>query len=88
MSKEEWDEFYMGDDGTMTYYIDMVDRKFARSSTANFDKRYDFVIGNPPFFKMKSNDSLLKKYQSSAVNKETTNICSFFLDKAILFQVV
>lgn len=49
----------------------------------DFDKRYDFVIGNPPFFKMKSNDSLLKKYQSSAVNKETTNICSFFLDKAI-----
>lgn len=43
MSKEEWDEFYMGDDGTMTYYIDMVDRKFARSSTANFDKRYDLL---------------------------------------------
>jgi DNA (cytosine-5)-methyltransferase 1 len=35
----------------------------------DFDKRYDFVIGNPPFFKMKSNDSLLKKYQASAVNK-------------------
>lgn len=43
MSKEEWDEFYMGDDGTMTYYIDMVERKFARSSTANFDKRYDLL---------------------------------------------
>lgn len=43
MSKEEWDEFYMGDDGTMTYYIDMVERKFARSSTADFDKRYDLM---------------------------------------------
>ena len=43
MSKEEWDEFYMGDDGTMTYYIDMVERKFARSSTADFDKRYDLL---------------------------------------------
>lgn len=43
MSKEEWDEFYMGDDGTMTYYIDMVERKFARSSTASFDKRYDLL---------------------------------------------
>ena len=43
MSKEEWDEFYMGDDGTMTYYIDMVDRKFAKSSTADFDKRYDLM---------------------------------------------
>lgn len=43
MSKEEWDEFYMGDDGTMTYYIDMVERKFARSSTADFAKRYDLM---------------------------------------------
>ena len=43
MSKEEWEEFYMGDDGTMTYYIDMVERKFAKSSTADFDKRYDLM---------------------------------------------
>ena len=43
MSKEEWEEFYMGDDGTRTYYIDMVERKFAKSSTADFDKRYDLM---------------------------------------------
>ena len=43
MSKEEWDEFYMGNDGSSTYYIDMVERKFARSSTADFNKRYDLM---------------------------------------------
>ena len=43
MTDEEWDEFYMGDDGSTTYYIDMVERKFARSSTATFDKRYDLL---------------------------------------------
>jgi len=43
LSKEEWDEFYAGDDGTHTYYIDMVERKFARSSTADFDKRYELM---------------------------------------------
>lgn len=43
MSDEDWNDFYMGDDGTMTYYIDMVERKFARSSTADFDKRYDLL---------------------------------------------
>lgn len=43
MSQEEWDEFYMGDDGSMTYYIDMVEQKYARSSTADFDKRYDLL---------------------------------------------
>lgn len=43
MSDEEWNEFYMGDDGKMTYYIDMVERKFAKSSTAAFNKRYDLL---------------------------------------------
>ena len=38
-SDEPWNEFYAGDDGDFTYYIDMVERKFARSSTASFDKR-------------------------------------------------
>ena len=43
MTQKEWDEFYMGDDGSMTYYIDMVEQKFARSSVADFDKRYDLL---------------------------------------------
>lgn len=43
LSDKEWNEFYMGDDGSMTYYIDMVERKFSRSSTAAFDKRYDLL---------------------------------------------
>ena len=43
LSDDNWDEFYAGDDGTNTYYIDMVERKFARSSTAPFDKRYDLL---------------------------------------------
>lgn len=43
LTQEEWDEFYMGDDGKVTYYVDMVERKFAQSSTATFDKRYDLL---------------------------------------------
>lgn len=43
MSENEWNEFYMGDDGTMTYYIDMVEQKFAKSSTAPMDKRYPLL---------------------------------------------
>lgn len=44
LSDEEWEEFYQGDDGTSTFYIDAINQKFARSSTAAFDKRYE--IGN------------------------------------------
>lgn len=34
MSDEEWEEFYMGDDGTMTFYIDLVDEQFGKNSLA------------------------------------------------------
>ena len=49
----------------------------------NFEEKYDYIIGNPPFFKMKSTNKLLNVYRCNAINKATTNICSFFLDKAI-----
>ena len=32
MSKKQWDEFYMGDDGHYTFYIDMVKGEFAKNS--------------------------------------------------------
>lgn len=34
MSVEDWDQFYMGDDGNATMYVDMVNREFAKSSTS------------------------------------------------------
>lgn len=48
-----------------------------------FNVRYDYIIGNPPFYKMNPKDSRLPIYRKDAINKETTNSCSFFLDKAI-----
>lgn len=49
----------------------------------DFEERYDYIIGNPPFYKMKSANTLLNVYRRKAINKDTTNICSFFLDKAL-----
>ncbi len=48
-----------------------------------FDKKYDLVVGNPPFYKMKQTDKLLKTYRSKVINKDTTNICSYFLEKVL-----
>ncbi len=48
--------------------------------THNFDKKYDFVIGNPPFGKIYKENVHL--YLNDAINKSTQNISSFFLDKA------
>lgn len=42
IGEEKWKEFYMGDDGAFTMYVDMVENKFARNSTS--EERFD--IGN------------------------------------------
>lgn len=55
-SDKPWDEFYAGDDGVNTYYIDMVEREFARSSTADFDKRYDLLDDVDEMFKAIRNE--------------------------------
>jgi hypothetical protein len=34
LTKEEWDQFYMGDDGIFTMYLDVVKKEFAMSSTS------------------------------------------------------
>jgi hypothetical protein len=37
---EEWDTFYMGDDGTMTYYIDAVNETYSKNSCMPAEFRY------------------------------------------------
>ena len=43
MTDKEWDEFYMDNDAEFTYYIDLVEGKFAKSSTAPLNERYDLL---------------------------------------------
>ncbi len=50
MSDEEWEQFYMGDDGTMTFYIDLVEQKFAASSVSK--ERYDILDSIDDMFKV------------------------------------
>jgi DNA (cytosine-5)-methyltransferase 1 len=47
----------------------------------DFVKRYDLVIGNPPFSKLKAKDATV--YLKNNMNKDTTNTFEFFLEKAI-----
>ena len=47
----------------------------------DFKKRYDLVIGNPPFSKLKAKE--VAKYLKNNVNKNTTNTFEFFLEKAL-----
>lgn len=49
----------------------------------DFDKKYDIVVGNPPYKKMTKEKALLSEYKNKASNKDTNNIFSFFIEKAM-----
>lgn len=49
LNDNEWQEFYQGDDGTMTMYIDAVNEKFAKTSTS--PDRYDLLDNINDMFK-------------------------------------
>lgn len=48
----------------------------------SFPKRYDIVVGNPPYMKVKDR-KLLGMYKQSVFNTDTNNIFSFFIEKAL-----
>jgi hypothetical protein len=47
-SDREWQSFYMGDDGTHTFYIDLIEQKFANSSTT--EVQYPLLSSNIEMF--------------------------------------
>lgn len=49
-SDEQWNEFYMGDDGQFTMYIDLVKQEFASSSTSS--ERHKLLDDVNTMFKM------------------------------------
>lgn len=48
-----------------------------------FNSHYDLVVGNPPYKKVIKEKQILSLYKSIAVNKDTNNIFSFFIEKAM-----
>lgn len=49
----------------------------------SFDKRYDIVVGNPPYMKITKEKELLARYKANIYNNDTNNIFAFFIEKAI-----
>lgn len=49
----------------------------------HFSRRYDIVIGNPPYKKLTDNKELLEKYRMPVANKDTNNLFSFFIEKSL-----
>lgn len=43
---KDWDSFFMGDDGTHSMYVDLVNHQISVSSTTSKSQRFDFPIDN------------------------------------------
>ena len=55
LTAEQWNEFYQGDDGTHTFYIDLVKKKFARTSIS--EKQYDLLDNIDDMFEVIKNET-------------------------------
>lgn len=55
----------------------------ADSLLYDFGKKYDIVIGNPPYKKITKDKRLLEQYKQQCVNKDTNNIFAFFIEKML-----
>ena len=60
MNEEQWEEFYMGDDGNYTFYIDMVDGTFGKNSLAT--ERHPIMDNIDLMFQKIMNEG--KKYEA------------------------
>jgi DNA (cytosine-5)-methyltransferase 1 len=66
--------------------INLINNDFLLNGETNLfvtSKRYDIVIGNPPFGDISENKELLNAYKANKYNTDTNNVFSFFLEKAM-----
>lgn len=74
LSKEDWQQFYMGNDGldseedclSATYFVDMVERKFAINSCSK--ERYDLLNTAEEMYEFLWKDKLTKLRERAAKN--------------------
>lgn len=62
------------------FHINYINEDFLLK---NINKKYDIIIGNPPFGNIVKSKSLLLKYKKNLYNNKTNNIFSFFVEKAL-----
>ncbi len=56
---------------------------FGQIDLFNQYKRYDIIVGNPPFGSIIKDIKLLAEYKKNRYNTQTNNLFSFFLEKCI-----
>lgn len=50
LTKDEWDKFFMGGDGTFTMFVDSVNKTYSKSSTTSIEERQPMLDDIKPMF--------------------------------------
>lgn len=56
LSDDEWSEFYAGDEGSHTFFVDLVEKKFAKNSMMSDDKKHDLLDSIDDMFQVIKNE--------------------------------
>ena len=56
LTEDQWEQFYMGDDGNYTYYIDMVNGTFAKNSIMPQNKHHPIMDNVDDMFEVIKNE--------------------------------
>ena len=56
LTKDQWEQFYMGDDGKYTYYVDMVNGTFAKNSIMPQNKHHPIMDNVDDMFEVIKNE--------------------------------
>lgn len=56
LNDDEWNEFYAGDEGSHTFFIDLVEKKFAKNSMTSDDKKHDLLDNVDDMFQVIKNE--------------------------------
>lgn len=56
LNDDEWNEFYAGDEGSHTFFVDLVEKKFAKNSMMSDDKKHDLLDNVDDMFQVIKNE--------------------------------
>lgn len=56
LNDDEWNEFYAGEEGSHTFFVDLVEKKFAKNSMMSDDKKHDLLDNVDDMFQVIKNE--------------------------------
>ena len=74
VDEDKWDEFFMGDDGGYTFYLDCVNETFSKNSVAPENERYYLMSNVDDMFQFIRNNGIRNTEREPLTDEEVKDI--------------